>query len=416
MKRSQSFVKTLREAPADEVSRSAQLLLRAGYIYKEMAGVYDFLPMGRKVLNNIIDVIREEMVALGGQEIEMSSLQPKDAWVKSGRWDDDVVDDWFKTKLHAGGELGLALTHEEAITNMLTSYISSYKDLPIYVFQFQKKFRNELRAKSGIMRTREFIMKDLYSFCVDKEQHDVFYEKVAESYINIFKRLGIGDTTYRTFASGGSFSKFSDEFQTLTDAGEDIIYIDHEKNIALNEEVYNEETFKMLNIDPKKLDKQKASEVGNIFTLGTKYSDALNLYYNDENGERKPVFMGSYGIGPARTMGVIAEKTNDEKGLCWPEEIAPYKYYLIGIGGKGVEEAEKLYNLNPEEFIFDDREKARNGEKFADAELMGIPYRVVISDKTLENNQVEIVERKTGRQELLTLDDFVRKLHKVSEK
>lgn len=410
MKRSESFVKTLKEAPSDEVSRSAQLLLRAGYIYKEMAGVYDFLPLGRKVLNNIIDIIREEMVALGGQEVEMSSLQPKDVWVKSGRWDDNVVDDWFKTKLHAGGELGLALTHEEALTNMLRTYVSSYKDLPLYVFQFQKKFRNELRAKSGIMRTREFIMKDLYSFCANKEQHEEFYEKAAESYVRIFKRLGIGDSTFRTFASGGSFSKFSDEFQTLCDAGEDIIYIDHEKNIAINEEVYNEETFKMLGVDPKKLDKQKASEVGNIFTLGTKYSDALGLEFNDENGKRTPVFMGSYGIGPARSMGVIAEKTCDDKGLCWPEEIAPYKYYLIGIGEQGVAEADKLYAMNSECFIYDDRVNVRNGEKFADAELMGIPYRVVVSDKTLANNQVEILDRKNNETKLLTLDEFTRKL------
>lgn len=410
MKRSESFVKTLKEAPSDEVSRSAQLLLRAGYIYKEMAGVYDFLPLGRKVLNNIIDIIREEMVALGGQEVEMSSLQPKEAWVKSGRWDDAVVDDWFKTKLHAGGELGLALTHEEAITNMLRNYVSSYKDLPLYVFQFQKKFRNELRAKSGIMRTREFIMKDLYSFCANKEQHEEFYEKAAESYNRIFKRLGIGDSTFRTFASGGSFSRFSDEFQTLCDAGEDIIYIDHEKNIAINEEVYNEETFKMLDIDPKKLDKQKASEVGNIFTLGTKYSEALGLEFNDEDGKRQPVFMGSYGIGPARSMGVIAEKTCDDKGLCWPEEIAPYRYYLIGIGEKGLAEAEKLYAQNPEMYIFDDRVNARNGEKFADAELMGIPYRIVISDKTLANNQVEILDRKNNETRLLTLAEFARKL------
>lgn len=410
MKRSESFVKTLKEAPSDEVSRSAQLLLRAGYIYKEMAGVYDFLPLGRKVLNNIIDIIREEMIALGGQEVEMSSLQPKEAWVKSGRWDDAVVDDWFKTKLHAGGELGLALTHEEAITNMLRIYVSSYKDLPLYVFQFQKKFRNELRAKSGIMRTREFIMKDLYSFCANKKQHEEFYEKAAESYNRIFKRLGIGDSTFRTFASGGSFSRFSDEFQTLCDAGEDIIYIDHEKNIAINEEVYNEETFKMLDIDPKKLDKQKASEVGNIFTLGTKYSEALGLEFNDEDGKRQPVFMGSYGIGPARSMGVIAEKTCDDKGLCWPEEIAPYRYYLIGIGEKGLAEAEKLYAQNPEMYIFDDRVNARNGEKFADAELMGIPYRVVISDKTLASNQVEILDRKNNETRLLTLAEFARKL------
>jgi prolyl-tRNA synthetase len=229
MKLSQTFTKTAKTAPADEVSESAKLLIRAGYIYEEMAGVYDYLPLGMRTLDNIMQVIREEMNALGGHEVRMTALQPRDAWEKSGRWDDKVLDVWFKTQLNAGGEIGLATTHEEAFTRMMKSYISSYKDLPLYVYQFQTKFRNELRAKSGIMRTREFMMKDLYSFSRTKEEHDEFYEKVAKSYTKIFDRLGIGADTFRTFASGGSFSKFSDEYQTLCEVGEDIVYLDRER-------------------------------------------------------------------------------------------------------------------------------------------------------------------------------------------
>ena len=410
MKLSQTFVKTTKTTPGDEKSESAKLLLRAGYIYKEMAGVYDFLPLGMKVLDNIIQVIREEMNAIGGQELKMTSLQPKDAWEASGRWSDDVMDVWFKTKLNAGGEVGLGATHEEPLTRLMKTYISSYKDLPVYAYQFQTKFRNELRAKSGIMRTREFMMKDLYSFSRTKEEHDEFYEKVAASYTKIFNRLGIGNDTFRTFASGGAFSKYSDEFQTLCEVGEDIIYLDREKGIAVNEEVYNDEVLADLGLDKSKLEQCKAAEVGNIFTLGYRFSDALDLCYNDEDGKRQKVFMGSYGIGPSRVMGVIAEKLSDDKGLVWPEEIAPYKYYLIGIGENGLKKAEEIYNQAPENIIFDDREKARNGEKFADADLMGIPYRVVVSDKTLENNQVEIKNRKTNETELLTLDEFLHKL------
>ena len=334
MKLSQSFTKTTKTAPADEVSQSAKYLLRAGYIYKEMAGVYDYLPLGMRTLEKIIQVIREEMNAIGGEELRMTSLQPKNVWEASNRWDDKVMDVWFKTKLNAGGELGLAPTHEEPLTHVMKSYISSYKDRPVYVYQFQTKFRNELRAKSGIMRTREFMMKDLYSFCKNREEHNEFYEKCAESYKKIFERLGIGDCTFRTFASGGSFSKFSDEFQTICDAGEDIIYLDRERNIAVNEEVYTDDVLNDLGLDKSKLEKCKAAEVGNIFTLGYKYSDALDLCYNDEDGKRQKVFMGSYGIGPSRVMGVIAEKLSDDKGLVWPEEIAPYKYYLVGIGKK----------------------------------------------------------------------------------
>ena len=410
MKLSQSFTKTTKNTPADEVSRSAKYLLRAGYIYTEMAGVYDYLPLGMRTLDKIVQVIREEINAIGGEELRMTSLQPKDAWVASGRWDDKVLDVWFKTKLNAGGELGLATTHEEALTHLMKTFISSYKDLPIYAYQFQTKFRNELRAKSGIMRTREFLMKDLYSFSKNREQHDLFYEKVSETYLKIFDRLGIGDSTFRTFASGGSFSKFSDEFQTLCDAGEDIIYLDREKRIAVNEEVYTDETLKDLGLDKKNLKKCKAAEVGNIFTLGYKYSDALDLCFNDEDGKRQKVFMGSYGIGPSRVMGVIAEKLSDDKGLIWPEEIAPYKYYLIGIGEEGIKKAAELHDMAPEDVLLDDRENARTGEKFADAELMGIPVRVVVSDKTLADGKVEIKERKTGETKLLTLDEFASKL------
>ncbi|MBP5633415.1 prolyl-tRNA synthetase [Candidatus Saccharibacteria bacterium] len=407
MKLSQTFAKTTKTAPGDEVSESAKLLIRGGYIFKEMAGVYDYLPLGMRTLDNIMQVIREEMNALGGQEVRMTALQPRDAWEKSGRWDDKVLDVWFKTKLNAGGELGFATTHEEAFTRMLKSYISSYKDLPLYVYQFQTKFRNELRAKSGIMRTREFMMKDLYSFSRTKEEHDAFYEKVAASYTKIFNRLGIGEDTFRTFASGGSFSKFSDEYQTLCEVGEDIIYLDREKNIAVNEEVYTDEILNELGLDKSKLEQHKAAEVGNIFTLGYKYSEPLELEFTDEDGKRQKVFMGSYGIGPSRVMGVIAEKLSDEKGLVWPEEIAPYKYYVVAIGDKAMEIAEDLHNKAPEQIIFDDRADKRNGEKFADADLLGIPYRVVISDKTLANNEVEIKSRTSDETKLLPLTEFI---------
>ena len=410
MKLSQTFTKTAKTAPADEVSESAKLLIRAGYIYKEMAGVYDYLPLGMRTLDNIMQVIREEMNALGGQEVRMTALQPRDAWEKSGRWDDKVLDVWFKTQLNAGGEIGLATTHEEAFTRMMKSYISSYKDLPLYVYQFQTKFRNELRAKSGIMRTREFMMKDLYSFSRTKEEHDEFYEKVAKSYTKIFDRLGIGADTFRTFASGGSFSKFSDEYQTLCEVGEDIVYLDREKNIAVNEEVYTDEILNELGLDKSKLEQHKAAEVGNIFTLGYKYSEPLELEFTDEDGKRQKVFMGSYGIGPSRVMGVIAEKLSDNKGLVWPEEIAPYKYYIVAIGDKAMEVAEELHNKAPEQIILDDRADKRNGEKFADAELLGIPYRVVISDKTLAEDKVELKKRTENEIKLLPLSDFIAKL------
>lgn len=410
MKRSQLFTKTSKTAPGDETSKNAQFLIRAGYVYKEMAGVYAYLPLGMRTLENIKQIIREEMNNIGGQELFMTALQSKEEWEASGRWDPEKMDVWFKTELAAGGEVGLAPTHEEPITKMMTTQINSYKDLPVYAYQFQTKFRNELRAKSGIMRTREFTMKDLYSFSKDEASHLEFYEKAAAAYLKIFERLGLGNDTYRTFASGGSFSKYSDEFQTLCDVGEDTIYLSREKKIAINEEVYDDETLKMLDLKREELEEVKAAEVGNIFTLGFRYSEPLDLTFNDENGERKLVYMGSYGIGPSRVMGLIAEKFSDDKGLVWPEQVSPYKYYLIGIGDEGNKKCAELYEAAPDLFIWDDRD-ARPGEKFADAELMGIPYRVVISDKTLKENKAELTDRKTSTTKLLTLDELNNKLY-----
>lgn len=266
MKQSQLFTKTRREAPTDETSRNAQLLIRGGYIHKEMAGVYTLLPLGLKVFNNIVQIIREEMNAVGGQELSMTALQDSEVWKKTNRWTDNPdVDVWFTTKLKNDTELGLGFTHEEPITRIASQYVNSYRDLPFAAYQFQTKFRNETRAKSGIMRTREFVMKDMYTFCADQKQQDEYYEKIKQAYIKIFQRVGLGDKTYVTFASGGVFSKYSHEFQTLTDAGEDEIYISDEKKIAINKEVLNDEVLSDLGLKREDLRVEKAVEVGNIF-------------------------------------------------------------------------------------------------------------------------------------------------------
>lgn len=409
MKLSQSFIKTFREVGKDETARNAQLLIRAGFIHKEMAGVYDFLPLGLITMSKIQEVIRDELNQIGCQEMQMTALQNPEPWIKTDRWDDKVLDVWFKTKLNAGGELGLAPTHEEPLTNLMIKFISSYKDLPIYVYQFQTKFRNELRAKSGILRTREFLMKDLYSFSADEESHNKFYDQVDQAYMRIYTRLGLGDCTYKTYASGGAFSKYSHEYQTLTPVGEDIIYMNHDKSIILNEEVMNDEVLNDLGAKREDFTAEPAAEVGNIFTLRYKFSEPIGLKYDDQDGTKKTVFMGSYGIGVSRVMGVIAEKFADEKGLVWPENIAPFKYYVIGIGDKGEELANELHQSYSKQILLDDRD-LRTGEKFTDAELMGIPYRVVISDKTLDSQSIEITERKTGETKLISIDKIKQSL------
>lgn len=415
MKKSQLFTKISKDIPADETAKNAQLLIQAGFIHKEMAGVYAFLPLGKRVLDKIVQIIREEMNKIGGQEISLTALQAKETWQATNRWSDEVMDVWFKTKLASGSDLGLAPTHEEPITKMMKNFIHSYKDLPVYPYQFQTKFRNELRSKSGLMRGREFLMKDLYSFSLNKTDHDLFYEEIAQAYHRIFARLGIGDITYQTFASGGSFAKYSHEFQTISAVGEDLIYVDKKRRIAVNQEVYNEQTLADLNLNQADLEESKAVEVGNIFTLGTKFSDALDLNYTDKDGVQKAVFMGSYGIGPSRLMGLLAEHFADDKGLNWPINIAPFEINLINLNDKSKARADQIYQLLTEagfEVLYDDREE-RAGAKFAEADLIGIPYRCLISPRLMETDQIEIVKRSSGETEILTLEQAIDKLKQV---
>jgi len=411
MRQSILFTKTKKENPADEVSKNAELLIRGGFIHKEMAGVYSYLPLGLRVLKNIEKIIREEMNMVGGTEMKTTILQNKEIWEKSNRWDDEVVDTWFKTKLKNGGEVGLSFTNEEAYSNILKQYISSYKDLPVYPYDFKDIFRNEIRSKSGILRGREFYWKALYSFSKDEKEHNEFYEKMKIAYQNIFKRAGIGHLTYLTFASGGTFSKYSHEFQTLTGVGEDTIYLDEEKGIAINKEVFNDETITQLGLDKEKLVERRAIEVGNIFSLGTKFSEPFDLKYKDKKGKEKLVIMGCYGIGLGRLMGTIVETLSDDKGIIWPENVAPFKVHLLALGeSKEVKkEAEKLYtNLNKKniEVLFDDREDLSAGEKFADADLLGIPFRVVVSERSLKEEGFEIKKRNEEKGKVVSSDEL----------
>lgn len=395
MRQSFLFTKTRKEAPTDEVAKNAQLLIRGGFIHKEMAGVYSYLPLGLRVLNNIVKIIREEMNTIGGQELFLTALQDKSAWEKTGRWDERAVDSWFKTELKSGAEVGLAFTHEEPLTALMLPHISSYKDLPRFVYQFQTKFRNEMRARSGIIRGREFLMKDLYSFCRDEERHQVFYEKVKDAYRKVFERAGVGKETILTFASGGSFSTYSHEFQTLCSTGEDTVHLCAKCRIAVNEEIIKDNPM-CPECGSEKLEAMHAVEVGNIFTLGTRFSDALGLKFRDEKGKEVSVFMGSYGIGPGRLMGVAVELFSDDKGIVWPASIAPFQTHLISLAttAKAKKAADALYDKLQKdgiEVLYDDR-AVRAGEKFADADLIGIPLRAVLSDKT-PADKVELKER-----------------------
>lgn len=415
MRQSKLFTKTERNAPKDETAMNAQLLIRGGFIHKEMAGVYAYLPLGLHVLKKIEAIIREEMNAIGGQEILMTTLQNPELWKKTGRWDDTVMDNWFKTKLVAGGEIGIANTHEEPITELLTHSANSYKDFPLAIYQFQTKFRNELRAKSGIMRAREFLMKDLYSFSRSETEFREFYEQCANAYMKIFDRVGIGGKTYRTIAAGGSFtSGLTDEFQTVCEAGEDTIYIDESRKLAINKEVYTDENIASLGFERSKLKEAKSIEVGNIFPLGTRYSEALGLRFKDEGGGEKPIIMGSYGIGLGRLMGTVVETSYDNAGIIWPEAIAPFTVHLIELAAPAVASSRRRGDAVYEDLqkngisvLYDDRDTGA-GEKFADADLIGIPWRLVVSQKT--GNQVEVRQRGTSNTELMTIDEIVNKL------
>lgn len=411
MRRSQLFTKTRRETPADETAKNAQLLMRAGYIHKEMAGVYSYLPLGMRVIENIKQIVREEMDAIGGEEMLMSTLQSPHIWKTTDRWDDDKVDAWFKAALGDNTEVGFGWSHEEPMTRLMTQFVNSYKDLPVYSYQFQTKLRRELRAKSGLLRGREFVMKDLYSFSKNREEHDKFYAAAEEAYHRVYQRLGIGDITYKTFASGGPFAKFSHEFQTIADIGEDTVYLSEAKKLAINQEVLNDEVLNELGLSREELTEKKAVEVGNIFTFGARYSEPLGLFYTDEKGIQQPVFAGSYGIGISRLAGLLAELFADDKGLAWPAAVAPFQIYLIALGSdpKINQTTDALYNQlteNKISVLYDDRE-ASAGEKLNDADLIGLPWRLVISDKTLAENGAELKSRVQAGTKTIKIEDVV---------
>jgi prolyl-tRNA synthetase len=414
MRLSKLFTKTTKNVSKEETSRNAQLLIRAGYIFKMMAGVYAFTPLGLKVVENIKTIIRDEMNSIDGQELIMTNLQPKQLWEQTNRWDDEIVDIWFKTELKDGKEIGLAWSHEEPIMEMMRQFIKSYKDLPTSVYQFQTKLRNELRAKSGIMRGREFVMKDMYSLHANEEDLQNYYEGVKNAYMNIFHRLEIGEDTFITFASGGAFTQFSHEFQTLCDVGEDVLYVNREKNIAVNEEVLDA-ALKELDVKKEDMEVLKASEVGNIFNFGTEKSEQMNIQYTDSDGKNQPIYLASYGIGVTRVMGVIVEKFADDRGIVWPESIAPSKVHLICLSKNEdvLEQAEALYKQLQDkniDVLFDDRPKLGAGQRLGDADLMGMPYRILMSDKSLEAGGVEFTVRKTGESEILSIDAAIEKL------
>lgn len=568
MRLSELFTKTQKNAPADETAKNAQLLIRAGYIHKEMAGVYTFLPLGLRVLENICQIVREEMNAIGGIELKMTTLQDPEIWKATDRWDDDKVDVWFKTKLKNGTEIGLGPTQEEPLVRAVRPFVQSYKDLPFLAYQIQTKFRNEIRAKSGVMRGREFLMKDMYTFARSEAEHEELYEKVKQAYEKIYERLGIGEQTVLTFASGGMFSKYSHEFQTLVEAGEDEIFYDEVGKQYLNKEIvpavtgkknkaedpkpfeehemhdvvgvqallkaldipiekstkalyfttdtdelvmavvrsdYNIDTVKVEEVlgvefvrtaseakilevtgaeagyaglvnapdirilyddsleglcnfetgcnktgfhaknvnfgrdvaEPKefvdiKVPKRgdlnpknnkpypvhNGAEVGNIFTLKDKYSKPLGLTFMDESGREKTVLMGCYGLGPSRLVGVITELFGDDKGLVWPDNIAPFQILIARVGEQEnvIHQADELYKtLTKEgiEVLYDDRD-VRPGEKFADADLLGVPHRVVISPKTLEQGKIEYKKRTDSETELLSADELLKKLASTS--
>ncbi len=404
MKQSQLFTKTLRQAPKDEKCLSVRLLLRAGFVAKLSAGVYVLLPLGLRALQNIQKIISQEIENIGGQRLLMSVLIPKKNWQQTGRW--KTFEELYKVKGKNNQEYGLGSTHEEVVVPLVQKYVFSYKDLPCYVYQIQTKFRDEIRVKSGILRTREFDMKDLYSFHTNEKDLDRYYEKVKKTYFKILKRVGLKAQTYLCLASGGSFSKFSHEFQTITSAGEDLIHICQNCGLAINQEI-KQGYPKCPQCGKKEFKKEKAIEVGNIFKIKTKYTEPFDFQFVDKDGARKLVIMGCYGIGPSRLMGTIVEVHNDKKGIIWPKEAAPFDVHLIQVENsqKVKKEAEKIYqNLQKQgiEVLYDDRDKTA-GEKFTDADLIGIPVRIVVSERTLKTNSVEIKERNKQETKLVRI-------------
>ncbi len=410
MRQSQLFSKTKKEKPRGEKSINAILLQRGGFVHKEMAGVYTFLPLGLRVLRKIEKVIREEIERISGQEVLMTVLQPKELWLRTGRWDKGTGKVMYKTK--GNGEVGLGPTHEEMITNIVKNYISSFEDLPLYIYQIQTKFRKEPRARSGLLRGREFPMKDLYSFHSNQKDFENYYERVKEAYFKIFHRCGF--QVILTEASGVGFTEgVTHEFQVLAEGGEDRIIYCESLHFAQNKEITKFKPGDKCPLCKKPLKEGKSIEVGNIFPLGTKYSQAIGAFFQDKDGKKKPIIMGCYGIGISRTMGAIVEVYHDEKGIIWPKEVSPFDFHLLSLlsGKRKVDREIKktcqkvLSFLQKEGFevLYDDREDKSAGEKFADADLIGIPYRVVVSERTLKRNSVEVKRRNQKKTKLVEI-------------
>ncbi|MBI4134801.1 MAG: hypothetical protein HY471_01685 [Candidatus Sungbacteria bacterium] len=403
MRQSNLFGRTLHEAPRDETAVNAVLLARAGYVHKLMAGVYQYLPLGVRVLRKIEDIIREEMNVIGAEEVLMPALHPKENWERTGRF--HGFDALYKVVSHFEQEFALAPTHEESVVPLAGRTSLSYRDLPFGLYQIQTKFRDEARAKSGLLRGREFRMKDLYSFHASQASLDEYYEMVAEAYEKIFRRCGIPAS--RVKASGGTFSQYSDEFQVFTEAGEDLIFISDAGEMLnrelMPEELQSAEPGSTIQHERKEWRVLRAAEVGNIFKLGTTYSKPFGLSYKTEDGAEDDVLMGCYGIGSSRIMGTIVEVSHDKNGIIWPEAVAPYRWHIIPLSSKDeninreiMRRAEELYASIAEDALLDDRDGVSPGEKFADSDLIGMPHRVVISEKTIEKGGVEVKVRKTG--------------------
>jgi len=412
MRQSKLFTKTLKQAPKDEVSLNAQLLIRAGFVDKLMAGAYSYLPLGLRVLDKVKGIVREEMEKIDGQEILMPALTPKDNWVKTGRWDDPGKEVMFQLKGRSEKDFGLGWTHEEIVTPLVQKYVHSYKDLPVAVYQIQDKFRNEPRAKSGLMRGIEFSMKDLYSFHADEEDMWSYYEKSKEAYLNVFNRCGLNARIVE--ASGGAFSKYSHEFQVFTDYGEDTVRYCDQCDFAQNDEICEVQLGDKCPKCGGSILEAKAIEVGNIFPLKTKYTESFKFNFTAEDGTEKPVMMGCYGIGPSRVVGSVVEIHHDDKGIVWPAEIAPYQVHLVSLGkDESVkEQAEVLYkDLLDQglEVLFDDRDVSP-GVKLNDSDLIGLPVRVLVSSKTLEKESVEMKKRSKEEVEFVQIKNIVKLL------
>ncbi len=412
MRQSHLFTKTRKEAPADETAKDAQLLIKAGYVNKEMAGVYSYLPLGMRVLQRIENIVREEMDAIGGQEIVMATLHPSEPWKQTGAW--DMVDVLFKIQSRTEKEYAMGQSEEEIVTPIAQTYITSYKDLPKAIYQIGNKYRDELRAKSGVMRGREFRMKDMYSFHASQEDFDTFYAISKTAYLKVFERCGL--TAKATEASGGSFTqKLSYEFMVLTDAGEDdIVYCDtctHCANVEVSDQKAGEQCKRC---GKGTLATAKASEVGNIFDLGTRYTKAFDFKVKDAQGKELFPIMGCFGIGTTRLVGVIAEALSDAKGLVWPAAVAPFAAHLVLIDGKDEnirKDADALYETLTKQgvsVLYDDRADVSAGEKFKDADLLGMPWRIVISARTIAAGQLECVKRSTGETFAVNESDLIK--------